>query len=250
MELTGVHALVTGATGGIGEAVAVALHRAGCSLTLTGRDPTRLAALAGRLDAVACRADLLVAEDVDALMTQVASGPRPRLAVLSAGIGHRAPAMDTDDTTIDDVVATNLTATLRLTRRLVPLLTPGAGRPSSRIVIIGSIAGALGVADESVYAATKAAQLIFADSLRSELDGIKIMIVLPGVVDTGFFARRGVPYDRRFPRPIPATRVADAILRGINRDKAEVVVPGWLRVPMIAQRVAPQLYRRLASRWG
>src|SRR5262249_62260088 len=73
------------------------------------------------------------------------------------------------------------------------------------IVFVGSIAGAVGVPGESVYSATKAGLACFAELLREELraDRIAGSTVLPGVVTTDLLRSRGVPYERRFPRPIP-----------------------------------------------
>ena len=118
--------------------------------------------------------------------------------------------------------------------------------------MVGSIAGALGVPQESVYAATKAGLMTFAESVRGELHdrGVGVLVLVPGVVDTGFYAHRDAAYGRGFPRPLPPERVARAMVRGLRRDAAETVVPGWLRVPMIVRAVAPQAYRRTAARWG
>jgi hypothetical protein len=89
-------------------------------------------------------------------------------------------------------------------------------------------------------------------SLRVERAGaaIGVTILNPGVVDTGFFDRRGVPYHRRFPRPASPDRIAAALVKGVSRDRAEVVVPGWLRLPIALRACAPGAYWRLAGRWA
>src|SRR5437763_1138779 len=78
---------------------------------------------------------------------------------------------------------------------------------------------------------------VFAESLRLELAGIGVgvTVVVPGVVDTPFFDRRGRPYPRRRPRPLPPERVADAILAAIEANRAEVYLPGWLRLPVVVR---------------
>jgi short-subunit dehydrogenase len=103
-----------------------------------------------------------------------------------------------------------------------------------------------------VYAASKAGLDVFAQSLRLELAGrgVPVSIVVPGVVDTQFFSRRGRPYTRRTPRPLPAGRVADALVNAILRNRAEVYVPSWLRIPVAVRGLLPGLYRRLANRFG
>jgi hypothetical protein len=69
-------------------------------------------------------------------------------------------------------------------------------------------------------------------------------------VETEFFDRRGVPYHRRFPRPVSPEQVAAALIKGVSRDRAEVVVPGWLRLPIVLRACAPGAYWRLAVRWA
>src|SRR2546430_1174153 len=73
---------------------------------------------------------------------------------------------------------------------------------------------------------------------------------VPGVVATPFFERRGTPYSRRWPRPVPPARVADAVLRCVESGRAEVYVPRWLRVPVAVQAVVPGAYRWLEGRLG
>ena len=150
---------------------------------------------------------------------------------------------------IEELVAVNLLSTARLTRALLPAMLE---RRRGHIVMVASVAGHVGVRDEALYAATKAAMLTFGESLRYEVRdaGVRVMTVSPGVVDTPFFTRRGRAYSRRHPRPIPPERLARAIVRAIERERDEVVVPGWLRLPIWLHGVWPGLYRALAGRFG
>ena len=115
-----------------------------------------------------------------------------------------------------------------------------------------SIAGRAGVAGEAVYSATKAGLDTFAESLRAETaqSGVGINVVVPGVVDTGFFETRGSPCARTRPRPMPADTVADAVVLAVERDRAEVWAPRWLRIAATVRALAPGAYRRLAVRFG
>jgi short-subunit dehydrogenase len=121
-------------------------------------------------------------------------------------------------------------------------------RNSGHIVNVGSIVAHVGRRLEAPYAATKAALAVFSESLRAELreTRVGVSLVSPGVVETAFFARRGAPYDRRWPRPVPPERVAAAVVDAIRNDRAEVLVPAWLAVPARLHGAAPAVYRALA----
>jgi short-subunit dehydrogenase len=119
-------------------------------------------------------------------------------------------------------------------------------------MFVTSIAGRMGVGGEAVYAASKAGLDTFAESLRFELAGrsIDVGVLVPGVVDTAFFDRRGRPYDRGRPRPIAAGPVADTVVRMIAAGRAERYAPGWLRLPVAVRGTLPGVYRRLGARFG
>jgi short-subunit dehydrogenase len=125
-------------------------------------------------------------------------------------------------------------------------------RGSGRLVFVSSIAGAIGVRHEAVYAATKAALNCLAESLDYELAsyGVGVSLVLPGVVDTPFFSRRGRPYHRDWPLPIAAERVAAAVARAARNDLPRVYVPGWLRIPAWLHGAAPGTFAAMARRFS
>ncbi len=247
--LSGARVLVTGASSGIGRAVALSFARAGSSLLLTGRDEHRLEQVAARTGAQALVADLTDAAALSRLLDAATTPPLPLVVVHCAGIGHVAAAGEQDDAVRERLLDVNLRAPVRLTEAVLPgMRAAGAGH----LVFVTSIAGRLGVAGESAYAASKGALDAYAASLAAELGGtgVRVTIVVPGVVDTAFFRSRNVGYGRRFPRPIPAARVAAALRRAVQRDRAEVVVPAWLRVPIAIRALAPGAYARSAGRWG
>jgi short-subunit dehydrogenase len=143
------------------------------------------------------------------------------------------------------LVALNLMAPVRLTRAALPGMLE---RRRGRIVLIGSIAGRVGVPDEAVYAAGKAGLAAFADSLRGELagSGVGVSLITPGAVDTPFFERRGRSYGRRLPRLVSPDRVAGAVLRCVEDARPERTIPRWLAVPARLHGAAPGVYRSLA----
>jgi short-subunit dehydrogenase len=228
--------LITGSSGGIGAAVAAQLAGRGAHVVPHGRSVRRLGALAAKLGAKALPVDL---REPDA-PEQLAARARD---VCWYGSTKAMPAAK-----IDELLTVNLLAPLRLTRRLLPEMVC-AGRGS--VSFIASIAGLTGVAHEAVYSATKAGIVKFAQSLWLEQagSGVAVSVISPGAVDTEFCTHRGVPYQRRYPRQVPAARVADVVARAIGRD-AFAVVAGWLRSAPIAQAVVPPGYRALARRFG
>jgi short-subunit dehydrogenase len=138
---------------------------------------------------------------------------------------------------------------MELTRLLLPgMIQRGRGR----VVFVSSIAGVTGVSGEAVYAATKAGLSTFAESLAYEVRGagVGVSVVVPGVIDTPFFGRRGRPYGRKRPAPIPAGRVAGAVIAALEHDRALVYVPRWLRLPAWLHGAAPGTFRTLAARFG
>ncbi|MDP9849754.1 short-subunit dehydrogenase [Streptosporangium lutulentum] len=244
MRLAGARVLITGASSGIGAATARAMAEVGARVVLSGRDEKRLDAVASETGGQALVCDL----------TTDAAGPAERagavdVLVCNAGTGWAGPFATMPDDTIEPMVACNLTAPLRLTRSLLPAMIE---RGRGHLVYVASIAGAVGVRDEAAYAATKAGLLVFAESLRYELrgSGVGVSVVLPGVVDTPFFERRGAPYTRRWPAPIPAERVARAVVAAVERGRDETYVPGWLRLPARLKGAAPGPFRALAGVFG
>ena len=246
MKPGGALCLVTGASSGIGRATARRLAREGAHVLLLGCDRDRLERAAAECGGVAVVADLSRPENI--WRAAAAAGPVDVL-VNNAGIGLAGPLADAPPASVGQLVAVNLLAPILLTRALLPgMLERGRGH----VVNVASVAGHVGVAGEAVYAATKGGLVAFTESLDQELAGgpVGVSLVSPGVVDTPFFERRGVPYGRRRPRPIPAERVADAIVGAISDGRAEVFVPRWLAEPVRLRGALPGVYRALASRFG
>jgi short-subunit dehydrogenase len=250
MRLDGKVVLVTGGSAGIGAAVADRLAASGARVVVHGRDADRTAEVAVRVGGVPVLGDLalpgVAAEVADAAL---AVHGRIDTLVANAGLGWSGPFVEMRAEQIDQLVALDLLAPLQLVRCLLPTMIE---RGSGHIALVGSIAGRTAVAGEAVYAATKAALDVFAESLRLEIrgTGVSVSLTIPGVVDTGFFSARGRPYDRKRPRPLPAADVAQALVDGIADDRAEIWIPGWLRVAPAVRAVAPGLYRRLSARFG
>jgi short-subunit dehydrogenase len=243
VELRGATCLVTGASSGIGRATALRLSREGARVVALGRDRAALEGLGAWRLVVADLAQPGAARRAAQETGEV------DVVVNNAGIGWAGPFMDMPADEIERLVAVNLLAPVALTRALVPAMV---ARGDGHVVNVCSIVAHTGGRGEAVYAATKGALAAFTESLRLELagSGVGVSLVTPGVIDTPFFERRGAAYARRWPRPVPAERVAGAVVAAIERGRAEVFVPGWLAGPARLRGAAPGLFRRLAGRFG
>ena len=250
MRLAGAVALITGGSAGIGAATAAALAAAGAVPLIAGRDAGRLAAVARRTGAIALQADLATADGPDQLIdAALTAAGQVDLLVSSAGVGWAGPVGQLSQPGAAELVSVNLLAPMLLSRALVPAM---AERGRGHLVFVSSIVGITGVRREAAYSAAKAGLSVFAESLAYELagSGVGTSVVLPAVVDTPFFDRRGHPYERSRPAPVAPERVARAIVAAASRDRPVVFVPGWMRFPAWVHGAAPGVFRMLATRFG
>jgi short-subunit dehydrogenase len=256
VRIDGAVVLVTGASSGIGRATAHLLAARGAHVVAVGRDAVALRDLAESIGGTALTADLRLPATADRIVA-AARAARGRLdgVVANAGIGHAGPVAEMTAEQVASLVDVNVRGTLLLARAAAEAFREQAAAGDRRdrgLVFVTSIAGAVGVPGESVYSATKAAVESFAVVLREELraDGVDVGTVLPGVVDTRFFERRGVPYGRRLPRPMPPERVARAVVTALQSGRPRTVVPRWLAVPAWLSAALPRPYRALARRFS
>jgi NAD(P)-dependent dehydrogenase (short-subunit alcohol dehydrogenase family) len=195
-ELHGRHALVTGATRGIGAAIARALDAAGARVVISGRDRALLAQVAATLgnDPVVLPADLSD-PDAPARLAASALAELGRIEILVNNAAHaaRLPTTALTADVIDQLNAVNIRAPLLLIAALIePMRAAGGGS----IINLSSVSGLVGTPRRSAYAATKGAVDAMTRSLAAELgrDNIRVNSIAPGVVDTAMWARnRAVP---------------------------------------------------------
>jgi len=236
--------LITGGSSGIGAATAAEFAARGFLVAVTGRDAAALDRVAGAAGGVSIPGDLREPGSgrrvVDA--AAVALGGLD-VVVSNAGVGWAGPFTEMTAQEIDELLDVNLRAPAHVAHAALAHLPPGTGH----LVMVGSIAGLLGVAGETWYSATKAGVGMLADTLRAELraEAIGLSLVVPGVVDTPYFDRRKVPYRRSSPRPIAAEVVAAAIADAVEQRRDVVIVPEWLGWPARLKGAFPALYRRL-----
>jgi short-subunit dehydrogenase len=250
MKLEGAHVAVTGASSGIGEALARELGRAGAKVTVVARRREKLEALAAELGA-RCRVvahDLGVparaAEWVDE--AEQAFGPIDVLCN-NAGIENTGPTARSDLAGGIQVLHTNLHSPLTLCMRVLP---PMLARNSGTIVNVASIAGLTAPPMQAWYGASKAGLAQFSEALRGELrrTRVKVLTVYPGPVKTAmsdaayeaFGGRKGAV--GLLPEGQP-DKLARLIRRAIERGRARLIYPRFYHVT----RLFPWLARWLAD---
>jgi len=265
MQLRGRVAVVTGAGGGIGRAIALALARRGVHLALVDVDAEGLAGAAEAAAALGARTvvhrfDVTDRDAVAGLPEQVrlALG-RVDLLVNNAGValGGTFEQVRADD--FDWLMAINFDAVVRMTRAFLPLLQTS---DDARIVNVSSIYGIVAPAGQTAYAASKFAVRGFSNALRHELDGsrVGVTVVHPGGVATA------IARSARAPPDVPAEeverrrsaadkklrmapdRAGEIIVRAVERRRARVLVGGDAVVVALLERFAPVGYWRVLRR--
>jgi len=174
-------AVLTGASGGIGRAIAAALAPHCEELVLVGRDAPRLAECKDRAGPVA---RVVIADLATAAGREAVSLPGINLLINNAGAGDFAWLEDQSDATLERIVTTNVLAPMQLTRQLLPALLR---QPQAWIVNVGSIMGYLGYPGHAAYCASKFALRGFSEALRRELaDGpVRVLHLAPRATRTG-----------------------------------------------------------------
>lgn len=176
-------ALVTGATSGIGRAVAVRLRAAGWQVLALGRNPAALDALAQECGAQTLMADV---RDTAEVVRLLAGQPLDAVVHAAGVLSSRELFQNIDPAAIDQMIATNLSAPVHLTRALLPDMI---ARQMGHLLFIGSSAGRWPHPNASVYGATKAGISLFCDALRCDLlgTGVRVTELAPGRVQTQLY---------------------------------------------------------------
>jgi short-subunit dehydrogenase len=224
MDLTGARVLLTGASGGLGEAIARALADRGAELVLSGRRAAALEALALELGAATIPCDL---SDRDAVERLADTAGDIDVLVANAGLPGSGTLLRLDQEEIDRVLEVNLRAPIALARRLAPAMVE---RGRGQLVFVASFAGKLPSAGEStIYTATKFGLRGFAHVLRAQMKrkDVGVSLVTPGPIrDAGMFARGGAKPPRLIGTSTPED-VGKAVVRAIERNAAEVDVASF-----------------------
>ncbi|MGC2655248.1 MAG: SDR family oxidoreductase [Mycobacterium sp.] len=257
-ELNGTTVLVTGATSGIGKAMATELARRGANIAVYGRNRDRLDAVTTEIrqtsgvKAIGVVCDVADRARVYQAITEVEQQLGPvEVLINNAGVVSGKTLAELTDDEIETVIATNVLSLYWVTRSVLPQMI---ARGSGHIVTIASVAGLLGVNKQTDYAASKHAAHGFAESLRMELaaaghTGIKTTLINPYYVATGMFKGAKTPFPRLLPILKPDD-VAHKAIAAIRRDTKELTMPPVVRL-LPALRVLPTaVFDAIVERFG
>lgn len=254
-SFAGIRAVVTGASSGIGELLAQRLAAEGAQVALVARRKAELERVAASISdrggrALVVPADVARRDEVFAAAERIlAEFGSVELLINNAGYGGHRRFIDWDIDDIERIMQVNYFGTVYWTKALLPRMI---AERRGWIVMMASVAGKLGVPDESAYAATKFAQVGLAEALSYEVEdfGVHVLTVCPGAIDTPFFdeeARRRMP-DVAKRLMIPPKRVVDAVIDALRAGKREITVPGFIRLSYIVRAIAPGVLRRNTKR--
>lgn len=239
--------LLTGASGGIGNAIARELGRRGARLTLSARKREALAELAEELDAAVVPADLCRPVDVERLIEE--SGEVDVL-VANAALPASGTLDDFTAVEIDRALDVNLRAPIMLAKALAPAMRERGG---GHLVFIASMSGKVATPGSAIYSATKFGLRGFASGLRQDLhgSGVGVSTVCPGPIrDAGMFADSGVKAPWIVGSRTPE-EVATAVVRAIERKQPEIDVASLpTRVSSKVAQLAPAVNEAILRRIG
>jgi short-subunit dehydrogenase len=250
MELTGEIAVVTGASMGIGEAIAKIFADHGASVVMLSRDASRVEAARGRVGhgerTLALSCDVRHREEIDRVIgLTLHHFQRIDVWVNNAGHGLLDSVAQMEMAACREMFETNLFGAVAAMQAVIPPMRQQGG---GTIINISSVAGHIPLPFHAAYSATKFALNAMGKAAGVELkkDGIHVLTVCPGYVRTGFSenAVRGSELKRVRPgsvRGITAERVAQATLRGYLKQKKEVIVPWTMYVPQKIYQIFPRV---------
>lgn len=239
---------ITGASSGIGKALALGWAKQGAKLILSGRDQQRLEDVAAKVDS---KTLILPFEVTDTAAMTAAVGTALEwtgsvdVLVNNAGISQRSQAINTSLQVYRDIIDIDLMAPIALTQAILPQMV---ARGSGKLVFMSSVAGKVGVPLRTAYCAAKHGLIGYADALRAELStkGVAVHVIAPGSVATNVSrnalnasgARRGVS-DQAIDNGIPADEAAAEILSGIAAGTREIIVARGMELAMAEMRRTP-----------
>lgn len=255
MDPRGKVVVITGASMGIGEALARAFLREDCKVVLSSRDPARLEAARARVGApertLAIACDVRHREEIDSLLgLALHNFGRVDIWVNNAGFGLQDSVASMDMRACRDMFDTNLFGAVECMQAVVPVMKRQGG---GMIINVSSVAGHIPLPYSAAYSATKFAMNAIGKGARVELhaSGIHVMTVCPGTIATNFRAnsvkgRERLSLGNR--SGISAERVAAAVVAACRPEKREVIVPWQHHISVKFYQLFPWLVELVMSR--
>lgn len=255
-ELAGKRAVLTGASSGIGAALAHALARAGVRVALAARSADKLNGVAAAIraaggDAVAVPTDVTSPDDRERLVeTAVAAFGGLDLLVNNAGVGSWGHFADSTEAICRTVLEVNFFAPVELTRLALPHLTRGS-QPA--VVNVTSMCGRKGMPAWPEYSASKFALVGMSEAWRGEFErfGVDVLTVVPGLTNSGFennWLRSDGKADLRFADGMTPDYLAAKIVKAIRANRTEMVVGTEAKRLLRFNRYFPRLTNWLLAR--
>ncbi|QPC99564.1 SDR family NAD(P)-dependent oxidoreductase [Qipengyuania soli] len=256
MSFEGKTAWITGASSGIGAALAREWANRGANIILSGRDEARLAEVAADLPTETLILPFDVRDDAEmqAATDKAVAWKGVDIFVANAGVSQRSAAVDTDIAVYREIIDIDLTAQIAATQALLPHVT---GRGSGHLLFISSIAGKVGVPMRTAYCAAKFGLAGYADALRAELSqsGVQVHVIYPGSVATDVSrnaltsdgSKRGRS-DSVIDNGIPPLEAAQRIIDAVEAGQREIIVANGMEQAMGEMRRTPdQLLDQVAG---
>lgn len=248
MHISGSNVLLTGASGGLGQAIAHTIAGKGGKLILTGRRLDVLQPLAAELpDAQAIAVDLSNPQEVERLLEQAGEVD---ILIANAALPGSGLLQSFSIEQIDSALDVNLRAPIVMAHALAPQM---AARGEGHLLFMSSLSGKAATAGSSIYNATKFGLRGFAGALRAELrgTGVGVSTVFPGFIrEAGMFAESGAKLPPGVGTRTPQN-VADAVVSAIERNRGEVdVAPITLRLGSTFSGIAPEIAATVSRRMG
>ena len=254
-DYDGMTALVTGASSGIGRLLAERFADLGVSVVLVARRADALDALASEIrarggKALALPCDVADREQVFAAAECAASEFGPiELLVNNAGFGAHRSVLDSDIDEMERMLRVNFLGSLYFTKALLPAMVE---RGRGWLVFTASVAGRIATPGEAIYAATKFAQVGFAEALSLEVEdsGVHVLTVCPGAIRTDFFGEEdlAVMPEVALRSMVEPAALVDAIVRALANGKRELTFPRSIAAGYVVRALAPGFMRRSVKR--
>jgi short-subunit dehydrogenase len=257
VDLSGARTILTGASSGIGQALALRLAEQKCRLVLASRQKERLAELAATIQQRGGEAHVVPTDVADggqrARLIETAAATLGGLDVLinNAGVGAVGPFAEASEERLRRIFEVNFFAGTELTRLALPHLRRGS---NPMLVNIASILGLRAIPNHTEYCASKFALVGWSEGLRPELalQGIHVLVVCPGTIETEFQANLleyRVPRPRRM-RGMSADRCARIIVRAMRARRNEVVITAGAKLVDWLNRLSPRLMDWLVAMYA